>query len=373
MLEGRPLVESAARLAAPEGLSVAAAVPLSDLADDRFDDWLARGYDGDMGYLARWRDQRTRPAEHFPPYRSVIVFLAPYGPEPAPDPSPSIGNISRYALGDDYHTVLKKKAYRVLDGLRELDPTIEGRALVDTAPLLEKVAAHRAGLGWQGKHTNVIREDAGSWFFLTELLVDRDVPAPEPAVDRCGLCRDCIDVCPTGAIVAPYVLDSRRCISYLTIELRGAIPVDLRRGIGHRIFGCDDCQEVCPWNRFAKESPIREFDVRERLRDTSLEAWMDMDVDAWRATFRRSAVKRAGFDGFKRNVAVALGCARDPATLPCLERAAGREAPLVRRHVAWAMGELGEAARASLEAWRAREMDPEVLGEIDVALEPRTS
>jgi epoxyqueuosine reductase len=239
---------------------------------------------------------------------------------------------------------------------------------VDTAPVLEKVAAARAGLGWQGKHTNLIREGMGSWFFLGELLINREVPVGESATDRCGICTDCIDVCPTAAIIAPYVLDARRCISYLTIELRGPIPIEFRKPIGHRIFGCDDCQEVCPWNRFATESPIAELKARPGIRERTLEEWMDMDVETWRATFRRSAVKRAKFVGFKRNVAVALGNTKDEAMVPVLVRAFVREEALVRAHIAWAIGEIGgERARRTLSNFRATEHDPDVLAEIDQA------
>lgn len=369
MIEGTQLTKIAGQLAAEEGMDHVAAVPLRLLSDERFQEWVSRGFDGEMAYLSRWKKQRMRPAEHFEPYRSVLLFAAPYGPGPPPDSSSDVGNISRYALGDDYHRVLKEKAQRILERLSEEDPDLRGRVLVDTAPILEKVAAARAGLGWQGKHTNIIREDAGSWFFLVELLVDRDVPEPGAAVDRCGICRDCIDVCPTGAIVAPYVLDSRLCISYLTIELRGPIPRELRESVGNRIFGCDDCQEVCPWNRFATQSPIAEFRSRPGLRERSLVDWMEMSRETWTETFRGSAVKRAKYDGFKRNVAVALGNAASPGAIPVLGRALGLESALVRLHVVWALGRIGgEEARQIVLGHRESESDRAVLDEMEVVL-----
>ena len=346
MLDGPDLLGEIETLAAAEGLSPAAAVPLTEAGDDRYRRWLDDGFAGDMGYLERHAAQRIDPAAHFAPYRSVVVFIAEYDGRNAPSPDPTIGNISRYALGDDYHDVLKKKLHRVLDRLRDRDADIEGRALVDTAPVLEKVAAARAGLGWQGKHTNVIREDRGSWFFLAEILINRDLPTVDQdakAIDRCGICTACIDACPTGAIVAPYRLDARLCISYLTIELRGSIPVELRPMIGNRIFGCDDCQEVCPWNRFATESPMAEFRARPDLRERTLVEWMEMDLETWRKTFRKSAVKRTKYEGFRRNVAVALGNAGDAEAVPTLIKALGDESPVVREHVVWALGRIGDS------------------------------
>lgn len=332
----RALLERIGALAEARGLRCAAAAPLAEVGDARLTEWLESGYAGEMAYIADHAGVRLDPGAGFAPFVSVITFLAPYD-RTAPDPSPEVGNIARYALGDDYHDVLKRRLHEILDELRGEDAAFDGRALVDTAPLLEKRAAVRAGLGWQGKHTNVIREDSGSWFFLAELLINRAVPAGEPAKDRCGLCADCIPACPTGAIVAPYVLDSRRCISYLTIELRGDIPVELRPLIGNRIFGCDDCQEVCPWNRFAAAAPIAELRARPGLRARTLVEWMDMTADDWRAVFRRSAVKRARYDGFKRNVAVALGNARPAGGRAALERALERESDMVRRHARWAL------------------------------------
>jgi epoxyqueuosine reductase len=338
-LAGIELIDAARRLAAAEGLAFASALALEAAGDERLTRWLELGYAGEMAYVGRHERTRIDPAAAYAPMRSVLVFIAEYETA-APLPDARVGNIARYALGDDYHDVLKTKLFRIADGLRRVDPTLATRALVDTAPLLEKIAAARAGLGWQGKHTNLLREDRGSWFFLAELLVDREVPAPAPAKDRCGVCTACIPACPTGAIVAPYVLDSRRCISYLTIELRGPIPVELRPLIGNRIFGCDDCQEACPWNRFARESPIRELRARPLLRERTLIEWLEMAEDEWRAVFRGSAVKRAKYAGFKRNVAVALGNSRDVGALPALRAALAREPGMVGEHLEWAIARI---------------------------------
>ncbi len=363
-------MSAATRLAAAEGLEPAGGLALSEIGDDRFEAWLERGFDGEMGYLRRYRDRRLRPLEFFQPYVAVMTFLAPYERTPASD-DPQIGDIARYALGDDYHEVLKAKLRRVVESLQELDPDFEGRPLVDTAPILEKLAAARAGLGWQGKHSNLIRQDRGSWFFLAELLVNRPLPLPpaEASPNRCGTCVACIDVCPTQAIVEPYVVDARRCISYLTIELRGPIPHEFRPFIGNRIFGCDDCQAICPWNRFATESPIAEFRARPGLRNRTLTEWLKMSLEDWRVTFRRSAVKRAKYAGFKRNVAVALGCAADAATIPDIVKAYAKEDALVRSHLVWALGEMPDAAGLSaLSELKVSESDETVCEEIELAL-----
>ncbi|HGY91396.1 MAG TPA: tRNA epoxyqueuosine(34) reductase QueG [Planctomycetes bacterium] len=339
MLEGRELLDVVLALAGEQGLTLGAAAPIEAAQDERFSEWLERGFEADMTYMSTGAPQRLDPAKAYAPYVSIITFLLPY--ETArPEPSPKIGNIARYALGDDYHRVAKRKLHAVLDALRERDATLEGRALVDTAPLLEKVAAARAGLGWQGKHSNLIRQGEGSWFLLCEILLNRPLPASLPAKDRCGVCVRCIDVCPTRAIVAPYVVDSRRCISYLTIEHRGSIPEEFRAAIGNRIFGCDDCQEVCPWNRLADPKPLEEFRRRPGLRERTLVDWMVMDIEAWRRAFRNSAVKRVKFEGFKRNVAVALGNSSDAAAIPVLEAQRAHESPLVQEHIDWALDRL---------------------------------
>ncbi len=339
MLEGRELLELVMDLARAQGLVFGGVAPIEAAGDDRFSEWLSQGFEADMAYMRTGAPQRLDPAHAYAPYVSIISFLLPHETAP-PDPSPRIGNIARYALGDDYHGVVKRKLHAVLDSLRERDAGLEGRALVDTAPLLEKVAAARAGLGWQGKHSNLIRQGEGSWFLLGEILLNRRVPPSTTAKNRCGICVRCIDVCPTQAIVAPYVVDSRRCISYLTIENRGPIPEEFRAAIGNRIFGCDDCQEVCPWNRLADLEPLEEFRRRPGLRERTLVDWMVMDIEGWRRTFRKSAVKRVKFEGFKRNVAVALGNSSDAEAIPVLEARRPLESPLVQEHIDWALDRL---------------------------------
>ncbi len=339
MLEGRELLEVVMSLARDHGLVFGGAAPLEAAADERFAAWLARGFEADMAYMRKGAEPRLDPVGAYAPHVAVVSFLLPHDATP-PDPSPGIGNIARYALGDDYHRVAKKKLHAILDDLRARDETLEGRALVDTAPILEKVVAARAGLGWQGKHANLIRQGKGSWFLLCEILLNRPLPRSSEAKNRCGTCVRCIDVCPTRAIVEPYVVDSRRCISYLTIEHRGAIPEEFRVAIGNRIFGCDDCQEVCPWNRLARLEPLVEFRRRPGLRERALVDWMAMDVDAWRLVFRRSAVKRVKYEGFKRNVAVALGNSSDAGAIGILEKRRALESSLVREHIDWALDRL---------------------------------
>ena len=363
MKNDRGLLETICHLARQEGFEFAGALPLAELADDRLDHWLEQGFAGEMEYMARYRLQRMKPAEHFAPYLSVISFILPYDATP-PSQDPAIGNIARYALGDDYHDIIKKRLFGLMDEIRALDASIEARACVDTAPLLEKVAAERCGLGWQGKHSNVIREGRGSWFFLAEILINRVLRSDGESSNRCGTCDDCMTACPTGAIIRPYVVDSRLCISYLTIELRGVIPRELRGLVGNRIFGCDDCQEVCPWNRLAALPALEEFQPRPGLRERTLRDWMAMEIEEWRRTFRRSAVKRARYDGFMRNVAVAMGNHGDPHYVKVMADALMRSSPLVRAHLVWALRCINsDDAKSLLEQWRAMEADPLVVRE----------
>jgi epoxyqueuosine reductase len=343
-------------------------LPLHAAGDPNLERWLAAGHHGAMGWMERQAAARKNPQSAFAGFRSAVVACLEYG-EVAPAPrDPLIGNISRYALGDDYHDRLKDALFRAADRLRADFPQMQTRAFVDTGPLNEKLLASRAGLGWQGKHTNFIDPSRGSYLFLGVLLVDTDLgSAPAQYPDRCGLCEACIPACPTGAIFAPYQLDARRCISYLTIELRGAIPRDLRPAIGNRIFGCDDCQEVCPWNRFSRRQAPEPFLPRVDLRTSELSAWLALDHPAWAKMFRRSAVKRARYEGFMRNVLVAAGNSRDPQVVPRLIDFLGHPEPLLRQHAAWALGQHapqeGRVRRALREA-RERESDVTVSGEL---------
>ncbi len=312
--------------------------------ETRLLDWLARGRHGTMAYMRRHGVRRSRPADLVPGTQRVISVRLNYLPHALGGArqalaDPACGYISRYALGRDYHKVLRGR-------LRQLARRIEAaigpfgyRIFTDSAPVLEKALAERAGLGWIGKHTNLLAQDAGSWFFLGEIYTDVPLPADAPSTqEHCGDCRACIDVCPTQAIVAPYQLDARRCISYLTIEHKGSIPVPLRPLIGNRIYGCDDCQLVCPWNRYAQLAALDDFKAREPLRApalTELMAWEEADF--LRHT-EGSAMRRISYPQWLRNIAVALGNAPTDATVTvALAARAGHPSELVREHVAWAL------------------------------------
>lgn len=343
-------------------------LPLSHAGDAGYAAWIEAGMHGEMGYLHRHASAKADPASAFPEYRSVVVAALEYGESAAPSRDPRIGNISRYALGDDYHDVLKSCLFDAADRIRKDHPDLATRAFVDTGPLNEKLIAARAGLGWVGRHTNLIDRGRGSYLFLGLLLVAADLEPTGPQErDRCGLCTACIPACPTGAIVRPYVLDARRCISYLTIELKGAIPRDLRPHLGNRIFGCDDCQEVCPWNRFARTHPPKELSPRQDARDTDLAEWLALDLDGWRRRFRRSPVKRPGYAGFLRNVLVAAGCSGDVGLMRHVSPLMSHSEPLVRAHAAWAAGRLGGVD--DLLARLSEETEPSVLEEVTTALE----
>jgi epoxyqueuosine reductase len=329
-----------------------------------FREWLRREFHGEMEYLARDPGRRIDPSALLPGATSVVCVAKNYFTDVPATDDPREGRISRYAWGDDYHDVLGAK----LGELRDLLASRGARAkiCVDTSAVLEKLWARRAGLGWQGKHTNLLSPDLSSWFFLGEILTDAKLEPDGPfEADHCGTCTRCIDLCPTGAIVAPYVLDSRRCISYLTIEHRGPIPRELRPLMGNLIFGCDICQDVCPWNKFAKVAPEAAFLPRAGNLTPALTGLLGMTRDEFRARFRGSPVRRAKYEGFLRNVCVALGNSGDAAAVPALLRALGHEHPLVRGHAAWALGRLGarEAARRRLEV----ETDPTVREEIERA------
>ena len=305
--------------------------------------WLHAGFHGEMGYMERHGTRRSRPTALLPGTARVISVRMDYWPDAARDAStaladPSLGYVSRYALGRDYHKVLRRRLQRLADRVSESVNNWSYRVFVDSAPVLEKPLARNSGLGWLGKHTNLIDADRGSWFFLGELYTDLPLPVDSPASGHCGSCRACLDACPTGAIVAPYQLDARRCISYLTIELRGSIPVALRPLIGNRIYGCDDCQLVCPWNKFARVSAEADFAPRHGLDAPDL-----AELLAWTETeFLRktegSAIRRIGYQCWIRNVAVALG--NGPATasnLAALEARKDDPSGLIREHVRWAL------------------------------------
>jgi epoxyqueuosine reductase len=312
-------------------------------------DWLARGYHGDMHYMQRHGHKRARPAELVPGTVRVISARMDYWPEDGAGADallqrPDAGYISRYALGRDYHKVLRARLQRLANRIEVQTGPFGYRVFTDSAPVMEKPLANKAGLGWIGKHTNLLNEQAGSWFFLGEIYTDLPLPVDPPARAHCGTCTSCIDCCPTGAIVAPWQLDARRCISYLTIELRGSIPLEHRKAIGNRIYGCDDCQLVCPWNRFATPTPETDFLPRAGLADARL-----VDLFAWsEAEFLKrtegSPIRRIGADCWLRNIAVALGNAPyDARIVEALRRRLDHPSQLVREHTLWALEQQEQA------------------------------
>lgn len=313
-------------------------------AGRRLDEWLRRGWHGDMRWMATHGSMRYRPAELVPGALCAIVARMDYTPEAARPAAgvlddPTRGYVARYALGRDYHKLLRQRLKTLAERIARAARPHGYRVLVDSAPLMEKPLAASAGLGWQGKHTNLINRHAGSWFLLGEILTDLPLPADQPVQGHCGSCRACLDVCPTGAIVAPWQLDARRCISYLTIESRQAIPADLRPLIGNRIFGCDDCQLVCPWNRYAHTTAEGDFQPRHGLDSPALVELMGWTEAEWDMKTRGSALRRPGYEGWLRNVAVALGNAPPSAEAAAALRARlDHPSALVREHVRWALG-----------------------------------
>jgi len=313
--------------------------------ETRLLDWLAAGRHGEMDYMAQHGARRTRPAELVPGTVRVISVRMDYLPGSAAPAdmvlrNPELGMISRYALGRDYHKVVRTRLQKLADQIAARVGPFGYRAFTDSAPVLEKALAEKAGLGWIGKHTNLIDSKTGSWFFLGELYTDLPLPVDVPASNHCGTCQACIDICPTQAIVAPYQLDARRCISYLTIELRGSIPVELRPLIGNRIYGCDDCQMVCPWNKFAQPTQEPDFAPRHGFdapRLIELFAWTQ---DEFLSRTEGSAIRRIGHGCWLRNIAVALGNApTDANTAGALKVRLDHPSELVREHVRWALAQ----------------------------------
>lgn len=290
-----------------DACGLARAEPLDEEART-LEAWLRASHHAEMGWMERNFDKRTDPRLLVDGAKTVVSVLCNYyQPEPQPSESRAIGRISRYAWGDDYHDVLKEKLAALLFWLQEATGGCGGRAFVDSAPVMDKAWAARAGLGWQGKHSNLISRSMGSWFFIGELIVDVELPPDGPIPDYCGSCTRCIDACPTDAIVQEYVVDANRCISYLTIEHRGDFPPDAPLSdMGNWIFGCDICQDVCPWNKFKRPANEPRFLPRPGMVDTTLQAWQELDVEAFRVMFRKNPVKRAKWEGLMRNVAQAL-------------------------------------------------------------------
>ncbi len=310
-------------------------------------DWLAKGYQGKMEYMARHGMMRARPQELLPGTLRVISVRMNYLPEQAAIArvlsDPDKGYISRYALGRDYHKVLRQRLKQLSDKISLAFSELSARPFVDSAPILERPLAAKAGLGWVGKHSLLLNREQGSFFFLGELLVNLPLPVDEPVAEGCGKCVACITTCPTGAIVAPYVVDARRCISYLTIELDGPIPEEFRPLMGNRIYGCDDCQLICPWNRFADASKEPDFAAREQLHAPQL-----LTLFAWtEAQFLKrtegSPIRRIGYRRWLRNIAVALGNApASPAVVFALEQKRDELDEMVQEHIDWALARQGE-------------------------------
>ena len=312
-------------------------------AEPEFANWLARGLHGEMEFMARHGMKRLRPAELVPGTIRVITarmnYLAAdtYPAEKALT-EPDTAYISRYALGRDYHKVLRARLQLLCDRIAGNIGEFGYRVFTDSAPVAEVQLAEKSGIGWRGKHTLTLARDAGSWFFLGEIYTDLPLPVDAPADNHCGTCSACLSACPTGAIVVPYEVDSRRCISYLTIELQGSIPEELRPLMGNRIYGCDDCQLCCPWNRFAQLSAEPDFRARHGLDHASLVELFGWDEATFEANTAGSAIRRIGFERWLRNIAVALGNApTTPATIAALQARADHPSALVREHVTWAL------------------------------------
>ncbi|MDO8413747.1 MAG: tRNA epoxyqueuosine(34) reductase QueG [Gallionellaceae bacterium] len=323
------------------------AVGISDTdlheAEARLQEWLAQGYHGEVDYMAKHGVKRSRPAELIPGTLRVISVRMDYYPPHAQDSwqvlqDGSRAFISRYALGRDYHKVLRQRLEKLAQKIRSEIGDYNHRVFTDSAPVMEVELARKARLGWRGKHTLLLSRERGSWFFLGELYTDLPLPVDEPAAEHCGSCTACITVCPTQAIVAPYKLDARRCISYLTIELKGSIPLEFRPLIGNRIYGCDDCQLVCPWNKFAHKSLETDFAVRHGLDDIALTELFAWDAATFQQKFSGSAVYRIGHEQWLRNIAVALGnTPHSTEVMAALRSRQEDSSPLLREHVAWAL------------------------------------
>jgi epoxyqueuosine reductase len=314
-----------------------------DAAEAELQAWLAAGFHGEMDYMASHGTKRSRPAELVTGTVSVIAARMNYLPQAVPMETVLADGmraaISRYALGRDYHKLLRARLQKLAERIATEIGPFGHRVFTDSAPVQEVALAEKSGLGWRGKHTLLLTREAGSYFFLGEIYTDLPLPADGPQAEHCGSCRACLDVCPTQAIVAPYTVDARRCISYLTIELKGAIPEELRPLIGNRIYGCDDCQLACPWNRFARRTVETDFAVRHGLDSASLVELFAWAEEEFRARLAGSAIHRIGHERWLRNIAVALGNAPgSPEVIAALASRRDHPSELVREHVAWALG-----------------------------------
>lgn len=314
-------------------------------AEARLNEWLQEQCHGTMHYMHRHGSKRSHPEELVRGTIRVISARMDYLPLEQDDPQELLDDesrayISRYALGRDYHKVMRNRLQKLATLIEKQIGMYGYRVFVDSAPVLEKPLAEKAGIGWIGKHTNIINQKAGSWFFLGELYTDLPLPVDEKASSHCGTCRACIDVCPTQAIVAPYKLDARRCISYLTIELRDSIPTEFRKAIGNRIYGCDDCQLCCPWNKFAEPTAEGDFAPRHGLDAAELSDLFAWNEATWLERTAGSAIRRIGHECWLRNIAIALGNAKStPAVIAALDARRSSESTLVAEHVEWALAQ----------------------------------
>ena len=338
---------------------------------EQFRFWLAKGYHGEMGYLARHAEVRVDARQRGGWGRSIVSAGINYLPERADwSAAPGVlGRIARYAAGEDYHRIVEERLTRLLRFVESERPGVRGRIAVDTSALLERDIAEAAGVGWSAKNTLVIDREVGSWLLLGELILDCELDYDAPLEDQCGTCRACLDACPTGAILEERMVDARRCISYLTIELRGAIPPEARAQVGGHLFGCDICQEVCPWNDRVPASREPAFRARPAWEGTRLEDLVRLEEPAFQALTARSAVRRAGRRGLVRNaLVVAANTGDEPALRAARERLEDAD-PVVRGTAAWAVGRAGVGGRDALERALARETDPVVRREVEAALE----
>ncbi len=322
------------------------------LEENYLQQWLHQGYQGDMDYMARHGTARSRPGELVPGTIRVISVRLNYQPPAARDSwetmdDPDAAFISRYALGRDYHKVLRGKLQTLATNIEQKTGSFQYRVFTDSAPVLEVALARKAGLGWRGKHTLLLTREAGSWFFLGELYTNLPLPVDGAVTEHCGTCTKCIDICPTKAIIAPYKLDARRCISYLTIEHKGSIPLELRPLMGNRIYGCDDCQLICPWNKFASATAESDFAVRNGLDDVTLVELFLWTAENFNQRLAGSPIRRIGHERWLRNIAVALGNALGASTTPdavtritsALEGQTAHPSAMVREHVMWALAQ----------------------------------
>jgi epoxyqueuosine reductase len=351
---------SEARALGFDSLGVTAPDAIAD-AGRHFRAFLDAGAHGDMDWLAVRPERRADPRLLWADVRSIVMVGVNYGPDENPLAileQRTRGAISVYARGDDYHDLIKKRLKALA---RWLVATSGGevKVFVDTAAVMEKPLAQAAGLGWQGKHTNLVSRELGSWLFLGAIFTTLDLPRDEVCDDHCGSCRACVDICPTAAFPAPYKLDARRCISYLTIENKGPIPQEFRKAVGNRIYGCDDCLAVCPWNKFAQAGREAKLAAREELRAPDLAALARLDDTAFRELFSKSPVKRVGRDRFLRNVLIAIGNSNDSALVVEAERLVEDQSPLVRGAAVWALSQLMARQEFSIRAERALTDEPD--------------